>query len=67
VENRTSRREKIQTIVTVLMAAVIAAFLAGLLGHALRRDAVEWGAWTFTTVATLGVGICGVLWATETS
>ncbi|RDS63565.1 hypothetical protein DWC19_21435 [Streptomyces sp. M7] len=65
MENRTSRREKRQTIVMVLMAAVIAAFLAGLLGDLLRRDAVEWGAWTFTTVATLGVAICGVFWATE--
>jgi len=47
------------------MVAVILAFLAGLLGSWLHRDPVDWGAWTFAIVATLGITIFGVLWSTE--
>lgn len=65
MDNRTSHREKVRTITMVLMVAVILAFLAGLLGSMLHRDPVDWGAWTFATVATLGIAIFGVLWATE--
>ena len=65
MDNRTSHREKVQTIRMILMVAVILAFLAGLLGSWLHRDPVDWGAWTFAIVATLGITIFGVLWSTE--
>ncbi|MCF2126788.1 hypothetical protein L1I79_10090 [Strepomyces sp. STD 3.1] len=61
--NNSNPRDKARTIVMILMAAVILAFLAGMLGHMFQRDPVEWGAWTFTTVSTLGVVIMFGLWA----
>ncbi|MFE3370923.1 hypothetical protein ACFXOK_15125 [Streptomyces sp. NPDC059173] len=58
-----SRNERARTIAIVLMLAVILAFLAGLLANVFHRDPVEWGAWTFTTVSTLGLGITFALWS----
>ncbi|MEU0672744.1 hypothetical protein ABZ330_07595 [Streptomyces sp. NPDC006172] len=54
-----------QTIAIVLLTCVLLAFLAGLVGQAYDRDPVTWAAWTFSTLATLGVAICFGLWATE--
>jgi hypothetical protein len=54
-----------QTIALVLMGCALLAAIAGLLGHAYHYDPVEWVAWTFTTLAPLGLTICFGLWATE--
>lgn len=56
---------KMQTIALVLMGCALLAAIAGLLGHAYHYDPVEWVAWTFTTLAPLGLTICFGLWATE--
>ncbi|MEU4049343.1 hypothetical protein AB0F09_09075 [Streptomyces olivaceus] len=63
MNDRNNRNERARTIAIVLMFAVILAFVAGLLANALNRDPVEWGAWTFTTVSTLGLGIIFALWS----
>ncbi|MEU0215873.1 hypothetical protein ABZ281_12425 [Streptomyces sp. NPDC006265] len=65
MNQRSSRREKILTIIILILGCIVLAAFAGLIGDAYGRDPVDWASWTFGTAASLGVVICFGFWQME--